>query len=59
MNATDRAARIAEVRQRLAEIDAHANPAKLGGGWTVLHLRALLEQVDEDQRLIDDLVHGV
>ncbi len=55
----ERAALIAEVRQWLAEIDAHADPAKLGGGWTVLHLRALLEQIDEDQRLIDDLVHGV
>ena len=46
MQASDRARLIEEVRQRLADIDRHASPDHLGGGWTVSHLRALLEEVD-------------
>ncbi len=38
---------IKEVRERLSEIDKKSNPDKLGGGWTNLHLQALVEEIDE------------
>ncbi len=49
MTPAERAARIAEVRQWLADRDANANPTKLGGGWTELHLRAMLEEINATQ----------
>ncbi len=47
---SDRDAIIAEVRKYLADIDAHASPDRLGGGRTELWLRALIEEVDSDER---------